>query len=169
MEPITIRAATVEDVPDILRFIQKKAAFDVTMGRAEGGIETNELAIRKTMFSSKPYAYAFFAIYDSKPSGFALYYFRYSSFRGRPSIWLDDLYVDESVRGRGLGEALMRQLANEALSHGCVELAWNASARNEAGIRFYTRLGAREYDRRNSCLFFHVGASTILNLCLAKN
>jgi GNAT superfamily N-acetyltransferase len=163
MQPVTIRAATASDVPQILQFIQKKAAFDATMGNFDGTIETTEHAIHHTLFGAKPFAHVLFATCGGEqPTGFALYYFRYSSFKGRPSIWLDDLYVDESMRSRKLGAGLMRQLASEAIAHGCTDVAWTASARNAAGIRFYLRLGATQVDERDNLLFFRVNAAALL-------
>ncbi|HEY5950161.1 MAG TPA: GNAT family N-acetyltransferase [Kofleriaceae bacterium] len=162
MESLSIRAATIADVPLILAFIRKKAAFDATMGNFNGVLETSEQAIEHTMFAAQPFAHVRFASSGEQVGGFALYYFRYSSFRGRASLWLDDLYVNEAMRGRRLGAALMQQLAREALAHGCTEMAWTASAKNEAGIRFYVRLGATEYDRRGNLVFFRIDASALV-------
>jgi GNAT superfamily N-acetyltransferase len=74
--------------------------------------------------------------------GFALYYFRYSSFRGRPSLWLDDLYVYPSARRQRAGHLLMSQLAAIAVAADCTHIAWVASASNAIGMGFYCRLGA---------------------------
>jgi GNAT superfamily N-acetyltransferase len=74
--------------------------------------------------------------------GFALYYFRYSSFRGRPSVWLDDLYVHPHARRQGAGRLLMDRLAAVATAADCTHIAWVASASNAVGMSFYRRLGA---------------------------
>jgi len=147
-----IREATVEDIALIFSFIQKKAAFDRSIGAFSGELGVSEDKLRKTLFGAVPLSYVLFAESAGCAIGYALYGFRYSSFAGQPSIWLDDLYVDEGMRSQGAGEVLMRQLATLAKQHDCTHLAWNADARNIRGLRFYHRLGARiTYQHDMSC------------------
>ena len=89
-----------------------------------------------------------------QPIGFALYYFRYSSFKGLPSIWLDDLYVDESFRSRQVGVALMNYLAQIAKNNCCTHLAWTADKRNTRTVSFYHRLGAEIVEPKGNVCFF---------------
>lgn len=137
-----IRSATPDDVSLIFSFIQKKSEFDRNIGAFAGVLEVSEDKIRKTLFGIIPFAYVLFAEFSTHEVGFALYGFRYSSFAGQPSIWLDDLYVDNEMRSQGAGAALMAQLAQIAKDNDCTHLAWNADARNTRGLRFYNQLGA---------------------------
>ena len=137
-----VRAATSKDVSLIFSFIQKKSEFDRNIGAFSGVLQVSEDKIRKTLFGIIPFSYVLFAENAKCEIGFALYGFRYSSFAGQPSIWLDDLYVDEDHRSQGTGAVLMEHLAKIAAENDCTHLAWNADARNIRGLNFYYRLGA---------------------------
>lgn len=138
-----IRPATVDDVALIHSFLLKKAEFDRETGAFTGTIATNHDRIRATLFGERPFARVLLAELDGAARGFALFYFRYSSFSGQPNLWLDDLYVDEGARSRGLGDRLMAAVTHVANEHGCSHLAWTAAVQNPRGIAFYQRLGAR--------------------------
>lgn len=147
-----VRFAAPDDVSLIFSFIQKKAAFDRSVGAFAGRLQVSENKIRKTLFGTTPFAYVLFAECSAYEVGFALYGFRYSSFAGQPNIWLDDLYVDEASRSQGAGAALMAQLAQVAKENDCTHLAWNADARNSRGLSFYQGLGAEVTEQRgNRC------------------
>lgn len=147
-----IRTATPADTHLIYQFIQHKAEFDRSVGAYQGTIQTSEAKIQSTIFGPTPFAYVLFADQQDQPVGFALYGFRYSSFAGQPSIWLDDLYVAEKDRSQGAGTALMQHLAQIASSHNCTHIAWTADARNHRGLQFYYRLGAEIIKQdRNRC------------------
>lgn len=137
-----VRPATPDDVSLIFSFIQKKSEFDRKVGGFSGVLRVSEEKICKTLFGAIPFSYVLFAETSGREVGFALYAFRYSSFAGQPSIWLDDLYVDEDMRSKGAGAALMDYLAQIAKETDCTHLAWNADARNTHGLNFYARLGA---------------------------
>jgi GNAT superfamily N-acetyltransferase len=137
-----VRPALVDDVPLIFAFIEKKACFDREIGAYNGTLAVTEEKLRRMLFGKHPFAYVVFAEQCDRPIGFALYGFRFSSFVGQPSLWLDDLYVDEDRRSEGAGGMLMRYLAQVALSNDCTHLAWTADARNIRGLGFYARLGA---------------------------
>jgi GNAT superfamily N-acetyltransferase len=94
------------------------------------------------LFGPRPFAFVLLAGGPGLAVGFALYYFRYSSFRGRPSIWLDDLYVHPPARRQGAGRLLMGRLAEVAAAADCTHIAWVVSASNAIGMSFYRRLGA---------------------------
>lgn len=148
---MNVRSATADDVLLVFSFIQKKSEFDRNMGAFAGWLQVSEAKIRKTLFGVIPFAYVLFAE-SGHEVGFALYGFRYSSFAGQPSVWLDDLYVDDEIRSRGAGSALMAQLAQIAQENDCTHLAWNADARNTRGLRFYQQLGAEIIDQQgNQC------------------
>ncbi|MBD2719997.1 GNAT family N-acetyltransferase [Synechococcus sp. FACHB-909] len=137
-----IRSATPDDVALIHSFIQKKSEFDRHIGAFSGVLQVSEARIRRNLFGDLPFSYVLFAECSGRAIGFALYGFRYSSFVGRPSLWLDDLYVDAAMRSQGAGAALLAQLAQIARDNDCTHLAWNADARNTRGLAFYRRFGA---------------------------
>src|SRR4030095_11873746 len=98
-----VREATADDAPEVLAFVRAKAQFDRELGAFSGELGTTEELIRRHLFGPRPFAFALLAGDPGRAVGFALYYFRYSSFRGRPSIWLDDLYVHPHARRQGAG------------------------------------------------------------------
>lgn len=148
-----VRSATPDDVSLIFSFIQKKSEFDRNIGAFSGVLQVSEDKIRKTLFGISPFSYVLFAEFSGHEAGFALYGFRYSSFAGQPSIWLDDLYVDDEMRSQGAGAALMAQLAKIAKENDCTHLAWNADARNTRGLSFYNRLGAEITEQHGNRYF----------------
>ena len=148
-----VRSATSNDVSLILSFIQKKSEFDRGIGEFSGALQVSEDKIYKTLFGTIPFSYVLFAEISGYEVGFALYGFRYSSFVGQPSIWLDDLYVDQEMRSQGGGAALMDRLAQIAEENDCTHLAWNADARNVRGLRFYTQLGAEITEQHGNRCF----------------
>ena len=105
-----VRFAKPEEAPLIYQFIQDKAKFDRSFGSCSGIIQTTVERIQTTMFGDRPVAYVLFAEQETDKVGFALYYLRYSSFLGQPSIWLDDLYVNPDMRNCGAGTLLMTKL-----------------------------------------------------------
>lgn len=153
---IAIRNAHENDGTTILKFIQRKAEFDRSMNAFGGEIQTSEAAILQTLFGPQPFARVLIAEANNSPVGFALYYFRYSSFKGRPSLWLDDLYVNETQRSQGIGAALMNRLAEIAIENNCTHIAWTASIHNTRGIKFYERLGAQITERKEHQVVFQV-------------
>lgn len=147
-----VRYATPDDVAVIFSFIQKKAKFDRNIGAFSGTLQTSEDKIRKTLFGKIPFSYVLLAEFSGLEIGFALYGFRCSSFVGQPSIWLDDLYVNEDWRSQGAGAVLMDHLAQIAKENDCTHLAWNADARNTRGLDFYSRLGSEIIEQHgNQC------------------
>ena len=148
-----VRSATPDDVSLIFSFIQKKSEFDRNIGAFSGVLRVSEDKVRKTIFGTIPFSYVLFAEASGYEVGFALYGFRYSSFAGQPSIWLDDLYVDEKVRSQGAGAALMARLSQIAKENDCSHLAWNADARNIRGLNFYHRLGAEIAEQQGDRCF----------------
>ncbi|OUL22179.1 GNAT family N-acetyltransferase [Nostoc sp. 106C] len=148
-----VRTATPDDVSLIFSFIKKKAEFDRNIGAFSGVLQVSEEKIRKTLFGTIPFSYVLFAEIAEQEIGFALYGFRYSSFAGQPSIWLDDLYVDYDMRSQGAGAALMNHLAEIAKQNDCTHIAWNADVRNTRGLSFYHRLGAKITEQKGNRCF----------------
>jgi GNAT superfamily N-acetyltransferase len=136
---VNVREARREDVALILSFIRKKAAFD----GVPDWVEATEEKLASELFGSKPVAFVLFAEIEGKAVGFAIYFLTFSSFLSRPGIWLDDLYVDESARGRGAGKALLSHLAKIADERGYGRIEWVTADNNAKGLAFYRSKGAR--------------------------
>jgi GNAT superfamily N-acetyltransferase len=100
--------------------------------------------------------------------GFALYYFRYSSFRGRPNIWLDDLYVHTTSRRCGAGSLLLLRLAELAVANDCTHIAWVASASNTVGMNFYRRMGAIEMHQAGDAVTLQIDPTELLQRNVAQ-
>ena len=112
------------------------------MGGFDGAISTSVEKIKQTLFGALPYAHALIAKEGDHSVGFALYHFRYSSFSGQPSIWLDDIYIIDGARSKGIGAKLMAHLMLDAKEHSCSHISWTASPHNVRGMKFYEDLGA---------------------------
>lgn len=136
---VRIREATKQDASLILSFIRKKAVFD----GVPDWVEATEEKLADELFGPKPVAFVLFAEIEGKAVGFAIYFLTFSSFLARPGIWLDDLYVDESARGRGAGKALLAHLAKIAEERGYGRVEWVTAADNAKGLAFYRRNGSR--------------------------
>jgi GNAT superfamily N-acetyltransferase len=137
-----IKPATIEDVPLILSFIKKLAVYERL---AHEAVATEEI-LRETLFGERRYAEVVIGYYQNKPVCFALFFHSFSTFLGRPGIYLEDLFVDEEQRGKGFGKALLVYLAQLAVARNCGRLEWAVLNWNEPAIRFYQSLGARPMD-----------------------
>jgi GNAT superfamily N-acetyltransferase len=139
---LVIRPAAADDVPLILRFIRELAEYE----RLLHEVVATEDVLRGTLFGPHPYAEVAIAEVDGEPAGFALFFHNFSTFLGRPGIYLEDLYVRPALRGRGVGRALLRHLARLAVERRCGRLEWWVLDWNEPAIRFYRSLGAVAMD-----------------------
>jgi GNAT superfamily N-acetyltransferase len=142
MNNITIRKAKKEDCAIILSFIRELADYEKL---AHEVVATEEI-LTKTLFGENATAYVLIAEYEDKPAGFALYFYNFSTFLGRPGIYLEDLYVPETLRGKGIGKALLKELANIAVQENCGRLEWSVLDWNKPSIEFYQSLGAKPMD-----------------------
>lgn len=149
-----VRFANKNDVPLISAFISQKAEFDRNIGAFSEVLQVTEERLQKTLFGAIPFSYILFAESRQCEVGFALYGFRFSSFVGQPNIWLDDLYVQPTMRSQGAGSVLMSALVQIAKNNDCTHLAWNADARNDRGLKFYDRLGAKITDQQGDRCFW---------------
>jgi GNAT superfamily N-acetyltransferase len=95
------------------------------------------------VFGPNAKAHALIAYYDDSPAGFALYYYTFSTFQGLPGLYLEDLYVNTEMRGKGIGQALLHRLAQIAKCEGCWRIEWAVLHWNESAIGFYKKLGAK--------------------------
>lgn len=160
MQPI-VRSAREEDLPAVMGLLALKAEFD----GSRGALVATEEQLREALFSPTPRAQVLLAEADGRPIGLATYFSTFSIFLARPGIWLDDLYVREEHRGRGVGEALMAALARIAGERGCGRIEWTVALGNDRGIAFYERLGATV---RHQSRCARLGADGIDRLATAK-
>jgi len=135
---LRIRRAGQEDVPVLLQFIKKLALYE----RLSHVVTATEELLRRNLFGEKSVAQAILAEYQGAVAGFAVYFYNFSTFEGKPGIFIEDLYVDESHRGEGLGLAMFMHVARLAKEQGCGRLEWSVLDWNETAIRFYENLGA---------------------------
>jgi GNAT superfamily N-acetyltransferase len=139
---ITIRPATRSDLPRILAFIRELAVYE----HLEHEVVASEAEVGAALFGPLPAAEVVFACLDGTPVGFALFFHNFSTFLGRPGIYLEDLYVLPEARGLGIGKRLLAWLARTALERGCARLDWAVLDWNEPSIGFYRSLGAVALD-----------------------
>jgi GNAT superfamily N-acetyltransferase len=137
-----IRTATAADVPQILAFIRALAAYE----RAPDAVSASEAGLLRDGFGPNPVYYCLIADHDGQPAGFALYFFNYSTWLGRPGIYLEDIFVQPEFRGRGIGKALLQQVAAIAVQKGCPRLQWEVLDWNTPAIDFYRAMGAEFLD-----------------------
>jgi len=139
---VTIRPATRADVPRILAFIQALAAYE----REPDAVIATEEGLLRDGFGPNPYFHCLMAEFDGSPVGFALYFFNYSTWLGRPGIYLEDLFVLPEFRGLGIGRNLLQQVAAIALEKDCLRLQWEVLDWNTTAIDFYRAMGAEFLD-----------------------
>jgi GNAT superfamily N-acetyltransferase len=135
---LTIRRAEPADVPVILAFIRELAVYE----HLEHEVVATEADVHAALFGPRPYAEVALACLDAEPVGFALYFHNFSTFIGKPGIYLEDLFVRPQARGRGAGKRLFAYLARTAVERGCARLDWAVLDWNAPSIGFYKSLGA---------------------------
>ncbi len=138
----TIRKAVPADVPLILEFIRALAAFE----REPDAVTATEEDLLRDGFGESPYYQCLIAEYEGKAAGFAFYFFNYSTWTGRPGLYLEDVYVHEEFRGLGIGKALLARVAAIAVEKGCPRLQWEVLDWNTPAVAFYAGLGASFLD-----------------------
>jgi GNAT superfamily N-acetyltransferase len=136
---LRIARATRRDVPTILRLIRGLAEYE----RLARQMTATAARLRRHGFGRRRYFEALICRRGRAPIGFALYYFTYSTFLGRPTLYLEDLFVLPEERGRGAGRALLGALARVAARRDCGRMEWTVLDWNTPSIRFYEKLGAR--------------------------
>lgn len=142
MSDIRIENAREADVPLILSFIKELAEYE----RLSDQVSATEEILKESLFGERPFAECLIAYRDDMPAGFAVFFHNFSTFRGRPGIYLEDLYVHPQMRGQGVGRALLRRLARLAKERRCERVEWAVLDWNEPSIRFYESLGAKPMD-----------------------
>jgi GNAT superfamily N-acetyltransferase len=146
--PLTrIVPATERDVPLILQFIRGLAEYE----RLSHEVTATEQGLRESLFGRHPAAEVVLCYVGEEPAGFALFFHNYSTFVGKPGLYLEDLFVLPTFRGRGCGKALLAYLAKLAVDRNCGRFEWTVLDWNEPAIGFYKRLGARLLDDWRVC------------------
>lgn len=138
----SIRIATRDDIPLIARFIRALAEFE----KLADAVCFDDAVLADKLFGARPYAEVLIGEVDGKPEGFALFFHNFSTFEGKPGVYLEDLFVNPGARGGGLGKALLARLAQIALERDCARLEWWVLDWNEPAIQFYKSLAAVPMD-----------------------
>ena len=139
---LSIRSATPADISLIGQFIRDLAEYE----KLAHEVRFDEAVMAQKLFGPRPYAEVLIGEIDSTPQGFALFFHNFSTFEGRPGIYLEDLFVRPDARGSGLGKALLGKLAALAVERDCARLEWSVLDWNTPAIDFYKALGARPMD-----------------------
>jgi GNAT superfamily N-acetyltransferase len=137
-----IRDTTVADLPIILQLIRDLATYE----RAPNDVVATEKGLQEVLFTAEPAAKVVIAFENAEPVGFAVYFFNFSTWLGRPGLYLEDLFVKPEMRGRGYGRALLVHLAKIARDHNCGRMEWAVLTWNEPAIEFYKKIGAVSLD-----------------------
>jgi GNAT superfamily N-acetyltransferase len=138
----SVRPAAPADLPLIASLIRELAEYE----RLSHEVRFDEEALGRHLFGPRPMAEAIIGEIDGIPQGFALFFHNFSTFEGKPGIYLEDLFVRPDARGSGLGKALLGHLAKLAVERDCARLEWWVLDWNEPSIAFYRRLGAKPMD-----------------------
>jgi GNAT superfamily N-acetyltransferase len=134
-----IRPAVAKDADTVAQLIRELARYE----RLEHEVSMTADDIRRTLFGDQRFAEALLAEVDGEAVGLALFFSNYSTFLGRPGLYLEDLFVKPEHRGTGLGKSLLREVARIAVERGCGRLEWAVLNWNQTAIDFYDKLGAR--------------------------
>src|SRR5437667_10437225 len=134
-----IRATTEADVPVILSLIRELAEYE----RAPDAVVATEAGLRQVLFGAKRSAEVLLALENGEAVGFAVFFYNFSTWLGRPGLYLEDLFVKPQKRGTGYGRALLMELAKIARDRGCGRMEWAVLDWNGPAIKFYRSLGAK--------------------------
>ena len=141
-ETFRIRPAVISDIPIILQLIRDLATYE----RAPNDVTATDEQLRRVLFGDKPSAEVVLGLEEESPVGFAVFFHNFSTWLGRPGLYLEDLFVQPEKRGRGYGRALLVHLARIAAERGCGRMEWAVLDWNEPAIQFYRKLGATPMD-----------------------
>ena len=139
---VSIRSATPADLPLIAQFIRDLADYE----KLAHEVRFDEATLGEKLFGPRPYAEVAIGEIDGAAQGFALFFHNFSTFEGRPGIYLEDLFVRPGARGSGLGKALLAHLARLCIERDCARLEWSVLDWNTPSIGFYRSLGAKLMD-----------------------
>jgi len=142
LNTLTIRQAVESDIPLILTFIKELAEYEKLLDQ----VKVTEELLKESLFGEKHFVEVLIAEYDGEPAGQALFFHNFSTFIGRPGIYLEDLYVRQHLRGKGIGKALLNSLINLAKERNCGRVEWSVLDWNKPSIDFYKSIGASPMD-----------------------
>ena len=139
---LKIKKAKLKDVPLILSLIKELAKYE----KLTHEVIASEKDLSRNLFGPKKFAEVLLGYYNNEPTGMALFFHNYSTFEGKPGIYLEDLYVKPEFRGKGIGKALLLKLIRIAGKRKCGRVEWAVLDRNQPAIDFYKKLGAEPMD-----------------------
>ena len=145
---LRIRNATVNDLALILFFIRQLAEYE----REPDAVIATEADLLRDGFGPQPKFRCALAEWEGKPAGFAFFHYNYSTWRGQPGLYLEDLFVLTEMRGKGIGKALLQHLAQVAVEENCYGIRWMVLEWNQPAIQFYDALGAKLLDEWETML-----------------
>ena len=137
-DALLLRDATPADAAEMLALIRELAVYE----QEPDAVRTTEADLLRDGFGAEPYFRCVMAEWDGQVAGFALYFFQYSTWEGRPALYLEDLFVRETHRKRGIGKALFQHLARIAIARGCTRFQWECLDWNTPALDFYEQSGA---------------------------
>lgn len=137
-DKLIIRNAEEKDVSIIMSFIKELAGYE----KLTHEVKVNEEMLRKNLFGDRAYAEVLIAEYDNQPAGHAIFFHNFSTFVGKPGVYLEDLYVRPNLRGKGIGKMLLISLVKIAKERDCGRVEWSVLDWNTPSIEFYKNLGA---------------------------
>ena len=137
---LVFRYAEEKDIPVIFSFIQELAEYEKLLDQ----VKVTEKILRENLFGKRRYAEVIIAELDKVPVGQALFFHNFSTFLGKPGVYLEDLYVKPKFRGKGVGKALLKKVIEIAKERNCGRVEWVVLDWNAPAIKFYQKLGAKE-------------------------
>ena len=158
---LLIRPANAADTQLILALIRELAVYE----RAPDAAKASAADIDRALFSEHPKVHALIAEWNGEAVGFAVYFFNFSTWTGKHGLYLEDLFVRESVRGRGVGKALLVRLAAIALENDCARFEWSVLDWNEPAIGFYKSLGAKPM---NDWTVYRIDGAALVTLAAGR-
>jgi GNAT superfamily N-acetyltransferase len=160
LKELIIRTATVKDAVLIVNFIKKLAKYEKLLNK----VKVNKLKIEKSIFVNKE-AEVLIAEFGNKPVGFALFFKTYSTFLGQSNMHLEDIFVDEAMRNKGIGKEMFKVLSKIALNRKYQRFEWNCLSWNTPSLKFYKKIGAKTLDE---WLVHRLGPEEMKKLILKK-
>ena len=142
VENFTIRKAAIGDSEIILNFIKELAEYEKLLDE----VTATEEILKETLFSDRPFGEVIIGDFEEKPIGYALFFYNFSTFTGRPGIYLEDIYVQPKMRGKGMGKCLLAYIADLAVRKNCTRVEWSVLDWNTPSINFYRSIGAIPMD-----------------------
>ncbi len=142
IEDFTIRSTTADDCALILSFVQELADYE----RLSDAVVATTATLEETLFGERPYAEVTIGEYQGEAVGYSLFFHNFSTFTGRPGIYLEDIYIKPEMRGKGFGKLMLAYIAKLAVERNCTRVEWSVLDWNEPSIQFYRSIGAKPMD-----------------------